>query len=249
MTTVSRKKVVAIVEARMTSRRLPGKHLLPVQGKPILGYLLHRLKQVSSLDQIVVAMTDRDTDDSLQVFVEGQGVTVFRGSEDDVMGRVLHAAQANSADVICEVTGDCPIIDPDLVRQIVDTFLANNVAYVNNGRGGLPGGMTAQVFATDALAMSESLTRELLDREHVTLHIKRHPELFSAIYMVPLAPLVRRDIALTLDDERDYELLCKIIAHFGDANPMFRCADVIKLLDSHPEWMSINQAVIRKGAN
>jgi spore coat polysaccharide biosynthesis protein SpsF len=248
MTTETRKKVVAIVEARMTSSRLPGKHLLQVRGRPMLGYLIERLKAVPSLDQIVVAMTDRENDDPLQVFAESQGVTAYRGSEDDVMGRVLLAAQANSADVICEVTGDCPIIDPDLVEQIVQTYLVNSAAYVNNFRGGLPSGMTAQVFSTEALALSASLTSEPLDREHVTLHIKRHPELFPPIYIVPLRPLIRRDLVFTLDEKSDYELLTKIIEHFGDENPMFRCADVIELLGSRPEWVAINQRVVRKGA-
>jgi len=248
MTTTNKKRVVAIVEARMTSSRLPGKHLLEVRGKPMLGYLIDRLKAVPSLDQIVIAMTDRANDDPLQAFAESRGVTAFRGSEDDVMGRVLQAAQANAADVICEVTGDCPIIDPDLVEQIVQTHLANNVAYVNNGRGGLPSGMTAQVFTTDALALSASLTGEPLDREHVTLHIKRHPEIFPAIYLVPPRPLIRRDLVFTLDEKSDYELLKKIIEYFGDENPMFRCMDVIELLDARPEWISINKAVVRKGA-
>ncbi len=248
MTTETRKKVVAIVEARMTSSRLPGKHLLQVRGRPMLGYLIERLKAVPSLDQIVVAMTDRENDDPLHAYVESQGVTVYRGSEDDVMGRVLLAAQANSTDVICEVTGDCPIIDPDLVEQIVQTYLANSAAYVNNFRGGLPSGMTAQVFSTEALALSASLTSEPLDREHVTLHIKRHPELFPPIYIVPLRPMMRRDLVFTLDEKSDYELLKKIIEHFGDENPMFRCADVIELLGSRPEWVAINQRVVRKGA-
>lgn len=232
----------------MTSSRLPGKHLLQVRGRPMLGYLIERLKAVPSVDQIVVAMTERKNDDPLQAFAESEGVTVFRGSEDDVMGRVLQAAQANSADVICEVTGDCPIIDPELIEQIVQTYLANAVAYVNNGRGGLPGGMTAQVFSTEALALSASLTSEPLDREHVTLHIKRHPEMFPPIYMVPLRPLIRRDLIFTLDERDDYELLKKIIEHFGDENPMFHCADVIDLLGNHPEWISINRDVVRKGA-
>ena len=120
---------MAIVEARMTSSRLPGKHLLQVRGRPMLGYLIERLKAVPSLDQIVIAMTDRANDDPLQAFAESQGVMAFRGSEDDVMGRVLQAAQANSADVICEVTGDCPIIDPELVEQTIAMYRHNDVAY------------------------------------------------------------------------------------------------------------------------
>ena len=247
MTTTNKRKVVAIVEARMTSSRLPGKHLLEVRGKPMLGYLIDRLKAVPSFDQIVIAMTDRANDDPLQAFAESRGVTAFRGSEDDVMGRVLEAARANAADVICEVTGDCPIIDPDLVEQVVQTYFVNSAVYVNNGKYGLPVGMSAQVFSTDALTLSASLTSEPLDREHVTFHIRRNPEIFPPIYMVPLPSLKRKDLSVTLDERSDYELLKKIIEHFGDANPVFRCTDVIELLDARPEWVSINRAVVRKG--
>jgi spore coat polysaccharide biosynthesis protein SpsF len=242
------RKIVAIVEARMTSSRLPGKHLMQVRGKPMLGYLIDRLKAVPSIDQVVIAMTNWDADDPLQAFAQNQGVTVFRGSESDVMGRVLQAAQANAADIICEVTGDCPVIDPDLVEQAIQVYLANKVAYVNNGRHGLPDGMSAQVFSTEALARSESMTDEPLDREHVTLHIKRHPEMFCPIFLVPLRPLVWKELSLTLDEKADYELLKKIIEHFGDEKPMFRCADVIELLRSRPDWVAINDAVVRKGA-
>jgi spore coat polysaccharide biosynthesis protein SpsF len=248
MTANDNRKIVAIVEARMTSSRLRGKHLMQVRGKPMLGYLIDRLKAVNSIDQIVIAMTDQDADDPLQAFAQSQGVTVFRGSETDVMGRVLQAAQANAADIICEVTGDCPVIDPDLVEQVIQVYLANNVAYVNNGRHGLPDGMSAQVFSTVALALSESMTDEPLDREHVTLHIKRHPERFPPIFLVPLPPLIWKELSLTLDEKADYELLKKIIEHFGDEKPMFRCADIIELLRSRPEWVAINEAVVRKGA-
>ena len=115
------KRIVAIVEARMTSSRLPGKHLMEVLGKPILSYLLDRLKAVESIDSIVIATTRNSTDDVLVEFSKQNKVEIYRGDEDDVMGRVLDAAKHFRADVICEVTGDCPIIDPQLVEQVIQT--------------------------------------------------------------------------------------------------------------------------------
>jgi len=245
-------KVVAIIEARMTSTRLPGKHFLLANKKPMLGHLIDRIKQVTSIDEIVIATTTNDTDDVLCKFSEDMGVSIYRGSEADVMLRVLEAGMEFGADVICEVTGDCPIIDPELIEQVIQTFHKNvkfNVAYVNNGQSGIPDGMSAQVFDLLALKKSESMTKDTLDREHVTLHIKRNPEIFPPIYMVAPLSLQWAGLGLTMDERSDYELLKNIIEYFGDSNPYFSCGEVISLLREKPEWVEINEHVSRKGAS
>src|SRR5687768_5844723 len=116
-------RVVATIEARMTSSRLPGKVLLPALGQPMLHHLVTRLRAVESLDDIVLATTTKATDAPLVEFAAGAGVKVHRGSEEDVMARVIGAAEHGNADVIVEITGDCPIIDPDIVEQTIRTFL------------------------------------------------------------------------------------------------------------------------------
>lgn len=239
--------IVAIIEARMTSSRLPGKHLLQVNGKAMLRHLIDRLKRVPLIDQIVIATTTNAADDILADFAKYAGVEFYRGSEQDVMGRVLEAGEAFSADVICEVTGDCPIVDPNLVEQVIQTYLVNNADYVNNGKNGLPGGMSSQVFSWKALKRSAEMTQEPLDREHVTFHIKRHPELFRPIYIVADKANRWPELEVALDEPDDYRLLKRIIEHFGDANPYFGCAEVINLLREHPDWTEINQCVKRKG--
>ena len=241
--------IVAIVEARMTSSRLPGKHLLKANGKPMLQHLVERLQRVSSISNIVIATTVNHADNELVNFAKEVGVDFYRGSELDVMGRVVEAGDAFAADVICEVTGDCPIIDPELVEQVIQTFQKNNVAYANNGRHGLPDGMGAQVFHWRTLKQSAEMTQEPLDREHVTLHIKRHPELFPPIYLVPPKSLYWPELGLTLDEREDYELLRRIIEYFGEANPYFDCAQVLQLLRHNPAWIGINQHVVRRGAS
>jgi spore coat polysaccharide biosynthesis protein SpsF len=240
--------IIAIVEARMTSSRLPGKHLLLADGKPMLRHLVERLRKVSLINKIVIATTVNPADDALVNFAKEIGVDFYRGSELDVMGRVVKAGEALAADVICEVTGDCPIIDPELVEQLIQTFLINGATYANNGRHGLPDGMGAQVFYLSALKRSAELTQELLDREHVTLHMRRHPELFPAIYLVAPNSLNWPELGLTLDERDDYELLRRIIEYFGEINPYFGCAQVLQLLRERPEWVRINHNVKRKGA-
>ena len=239
------KRIAAIVEARMTSSRLPGKHLMEVLGKPILGYLLDRLKAVESIDSIIVATTENSTDDVLVEFAKQNKVEIYRGDEDDVMGRVLDAAKYFKVDIICEVTGDCPIIDPQLVEQVIQTYLYSNVAYVDNGRKGLPVGMGAQVFSTSTLAQSESQTNEPLDREHVTLHINNHPEIFSHVYTIAPSNLYWPELEVTLDEAADFKLLKKIIEYFNPENPLFTCYDVISFLKRNPELVLVNQSVVR----
>lgn len=243
-------KVVAIVEARMTSSRLPGKHLLEANGKPMLRHLVDRLKRVSSIDDIVLATTTNDTDDILVDFANSVDIGVFRGSEEDVMARVVGAAEAFNADVICEVTGDCPIIDPELVEQVVETFnknYKNNIVYVNNGQSGIPGGMSAQVFTTSALKQSLLMTNDPLDHEHVTPHIKRNPDIFPPVYLVAPRTLQYPHLAFTMDEQADYDFLTKIINYFGDENPFFTCSEVIELLREYPSWNDMNSNVQRKG--
>ncbi|MBL7005431.1 MAG: glycosyltransferase family protein [Gammaproteobacteria bacterium] len=241
-------KIVATIEARMTSTRLPGKVMMPVLGKPILHYLVERLKSVPSIDEIVLATTLNKTDDKLIEFAISEDISYFRGSEDDVMLRVIEAADSVSADIVVEITGDCPIIDPQIVEQTILMYRANNVDYVSNGHiRSFPDGMDTQVFALDVLKKSLSMTTELLDHEHVTLHIRNNPQLFTKINFVAPPELDWPDLGLTLDERHDYNLLKIIIEHFSQEGMLFSCLDVIKFLRSRPDLVAINKNVHRKG--
>jgi len=241
-------KIVATIEARMTSSRLPGKVLLPALGKPMLHHLIARLRRVPSLDGIVLATTVNPTDEPLQAFAESESIACYRGSEDDVMGRVIGAAEHGDADVVVEITGDCPIIDPDIVEQAIRTFVANEAAYVGNAHvRSYPDGMDVQVFRLDTLKQSAEQTRDPLDREHVTLHIRNHPDLFSHLHMVAPPSLHWLELGLTLDEESDYQLLKRIIEHFGEDRAGFGCGEVISLLRNRPDLVAINRSVSRKG--
>ncbi len=240
-------KIVATIEARMTSSRLPGKVLMPVEGGTMLQHLVKRLRAVPSLDAIVLATTSNSADDLLEVFASNEQINCFRGSEDDVMQRVIDAASSVNADVVVEITGDCPIIDPQIVEQAIRMFKAHDAAYVSNAKvRSYPDGMDVQVFRLDTLKKSASLTAERLNREHVTLHIRNHPELFPHLHLVAPPEIHWPELGLTLDEQADYELLRRIIDHFA-ANPIFSCLDVVRLLGKKPEWLEINSAVIRKG--
>ena len=241
-------RIVATIEARMTSTRLPGKVMLQVLGKPMLHYLVERLKKVPSIDEIILATTVNSDDDILVEFAKEENIKYFRGSEEDVMLRVVEAADSVGADIVVEITGDCPIIDPQIVEQTVLMYKANNADYVSNGHvRSFPDGMDTQVFALDVLKKSLSMTNELLDHEHVTLHIRNNPQLFTKINFVAPSELDWPELGLTLDEQHDYNLLKIIIEHFGQDNPFFSCLDVVQFLKGRPELVAINAKVHRKG--
>ena len=241
-------KVVATIEARMTSSRLHGKVLLPVLGKTMLHCLIERLRAVPSLDAIVIATTTNITDEPIVQFAKEIGIEVFRGSEDDVMARVVGAAEFLNADIVVEITGDCPIIDPDLVEQTIRMYHAHSADYASNSIiRSYPDGMDTQVFALEILRDAAKITQDSLDREHVCRYIWRHPEKYKLLHLVAPPSLHWPELGLTLDEQEDYELLVNIIDHFGDENPLFSCAEALKYLRENPELLAINQSVVRKG--
>jgi len=241
-------KIFATIEARMTSSRLPGKVLLKVLGKPMLEHLVNRLRVVPSLNGIVIATTMNKADDELEEFSKKIGIGCYRGSEIDVMNRVIGAADSVGADVVVEITGDCPIIDQQIVEQTIRMFNANQADYVSNAHiRSYPVGMDTQVLRLETLKRSASMTSDALDHEHVTLHIRNHPEIFSQLHLVAPPETHWPELGLILDEPNDYELLKKIIEHFEPIKPLFSCLDVIQLLNQRPDLVAINQQVTRKG--
>lgn len=241
-------KIAAIIEARMTSTRLPGKHMLPAAGQPMIAHLINRLKRVPSLDVIVMATTQRSTDDPLVALSEELGISFFRGSEEDVMRRVLGAAEFAQSDIIVGITGDCPLIDPDLIEQAIRMFINNKFDYLNNAEiSSYPEGMNVQVYRTESLRKAIALTDDPLDHEHVTLYIRKHPGMFIPVYIMAPPNLHWPELQLSLDENADYELLKMIIEHFAPENPNFTCEDIIRLVRKNPNWLDINRNVKRKG--
>ena len=240
-------KTVAIIEARMTSTRLPGKILLPIMGKPMLELLIERLKRAKLLDQIVVATTQNPSDDVVEKLTTRIGVGCFRGSEDDVLDRVLRAAHANGADVIVEITGDCPLIDPIVLDHVVRIYQTKNVDYVSNIlKRTYPRGMETQVFSTAILEKIARLTQDPIDHEHVSLYIYEHPEIFSLFNVASNLPEKYGDIRLTVDTEEDFQLIKAIYELLYPQNPAFTLGDIMDLLEKRKDLLELNRNIHQK---
>ena len=243
-------KVVCTIEARMNSTRLPGKVLMKSCGETMLGHLTKRLKRVKSLDCIVLATTFNKSDNILEEFANEFNIECFRGSEDNVLNRVLNAAETHNADVIVEITADCPLIDPDLIEKAINIFKNYNVDYVSNCNiRSYPDGMDVQVFSKNALKKSAFMTTSDLEKEHVTLHIRNNPNMFKIFDMVAPESHFWPNLGLTLDEINDYKLLDIIISNFNKRKEDFNCLDIINFLKDNPDLIKINQNVSRRGDN
>ncbi len=237
-------KTVITIEARMRSTRLSGKVLKLILGRPMLALMIERLQRVRQVDQIVVATTDNPADDPIADLACQQGVGLFRGSEEDVLDRVLRAARAANADVIVETTGDCPLIDPEVVDSVVGVYLANEFDYVSNTLcQTFPGGLDTQVSSTAVLEQVASLTRDPVDHEHVSLYIYEHPERFSLHNVESGLPEKYWNLRLMVDTLEDFALISAIFEELYPKNPAFCLHDVLDLLDRRPELVEINQHV------
>src|SRR3954452_21158836 len=238
-------RVVATIEARMTSSRLPGKVLWPARGRPLLELMVERLWRVRQIDEIVIATTEDASSDPLQQLAERLGIGCFRGSEDDVLARVLGAAEAYDADVIVELTGDCPLIDPALVDHVIERHLEGGSDYTANVlERSYPLGFAVQVFATTLLAEVAAATDDPADREHVSLYIYEHPERYRLRSVVSDHP-ESAELRLTVDTADDYELVKTVFEELpGD----FGLPEILDLFARKPELKAVNQHIEQRRA-
>ena len=242
-------KIVATIEARMTSSRLPGKVLLPIAGKPALEILIERLQRSKYLDGVCVATTINEADDPIAALTDRLGVDCFRGSESDVLGRVLGAAQSVGADIIVEITGDCPFVDPLLVDRAVEEFFAHDVDYASNTISATyANGFDVQVFPTKILAEVDTLTDDPIDRTHVSYYIYMHPERYRLHNWVADPESYGPDLRMTLDEDADYKALVAVAEALLPTTPQFSARDVTRFLRVHSEIVALNANIRQKEA-
>ena len=240
-------KIVGIIEARMKSTRLPGKVLKSIGNYNSIEHIVRRLRKVNDISDICVATTVDESDDEIAGFAQIIGVKIFRGSENDVLLRVLEAADSLSAEIIVEITADCPFVDPQMVRDLLQVFLTGDFEYVsNNVIPSFPDGFDIQIFRTETLRRSSYFAKSLAEREHVTMHIRQNPGIFR-ICNVEAPHVVRHpNLSVTLDTKEDLDVLRKISDHFG---PSYfpNHIEITKYLLSNPEISKINSAITRRG--
>jgi spore coat polysaccharide biosynthesis protein SpsF len=234
-------RVVAIVQARMGSSRLPAKVLARIAGKTMLARVVGRLLDARSLDAIVIATTTRELDDVIEAEAERLGVGVFRGSETDVLARYHGAARAARAEAIVRITSDCPLIDPNVVDAVV-AALGPDIDYASNTRDRTyPRGLDVEAFHRDTLDRMARMATSQAAREHVTAFITEHPELFQIAQV--RSHLDASEMRWTVDTPEDLELVRALCAAF-DGNPP-GVDELIAYLRARPDLAAINAHVLQ----
>lgn len=236
------KNIVAIIQARMSSSRLPGKILMPLAGKPVLEHVVRRIRTCKTIAKVVVATSTDQTDDAIQTWCEEAGVSYYRGSLDDVLDRYYQAAKLYQANAVVRITADCPVIDPTIVDEVVTGFLAGGYDYYGLS-GEFPDGLDCTVFAFTALAQAWREAKLKSEREHVGPYIEKHPELFKSGELNKFTGLSHH--RWTLDEPRDYDFLQAVFASLYREESPFLASEVLSLLENEPELMDINGNIIR----
>ena len=241
------KRIVASIEARMGSSRLPGKIMMDIAGRPSLSRQLERLRHCQLVDSIVLATTTAVSDEPLVRWAESEGVACFRGSEEDVLARVVGAHRMMESDLIIEVTGDCPLLEPSLIDQGVALYQANKCDVVSNTWvPSYPQGADVQVFSREILEEVERSIDDPAVREHVSLHFYENPK-YKVLHLVAPPELHNPNLRLQLDYPEDLEFIRTIYRHFeGLGNTDFRLYDILDFLKRHPEHLQLNEHCIEK---
>ena len=241
-------KVVAFIQARLRSTRLPGKVLRDLGGEPMLARVLHRTARAKNLDSVVVATTTQTADDAIAQLSEVSGWDCYRGNHDDVLDRYYQAARQFHADAVVRITSDCPLTDPGIVDIVVKAFLDRqpDVDYVNNSTAltelRFPRGLDTEVIRIDALERAWREDSNPKWREHVSPYIYRNPDLFR-IYGVSN----NEDYSWmrwTVDTYEDLVLIRNVYEHFG--HDKFTWRQVLDLMAQRPDWQGINRGVEQK---
>lgn len=240
-------KIVAIIQARFGSTRLPGKILKDLSGKPLLWHVVNRLSHSKLCNKIVIATTTEPEDDKVESYCVENNFPYYRGSSENVLSRYYEAAKVFGAEIIIRITSDCPLIDPDIIDKMLEQFLSekSNIDYMSNVfPRTFPRGLDTEIFTSEALEKSFNNAIKQNELEHVTPYIYQHPEIFKIKNFAN-----DKDLSFhrwTVDTSEDYELIKSIYDKIYEPDKIFLLNDILELFDKQPELIKINQNIKQK---
>ncbi|MFO1257738.1 MAG: glycosyltransferase family protein [Gammaproteobacteria bacterium] len=243
-------KVVALIQARMGSERLPGKVLKPLHGYSVLNWVVSRVQRCKKIDQVVVATTSNQRDDKLVRACDELSVDSYRGSETNVLSRFYDAALQYKADVIVRVCCDCPLIDSNLIDLMIEKFICLNkikkLEYLSNTLvRTFPRGLDAEIFSISALKKANDLAKESFEQEHVTPYIYLNPQIFSIEGYKNNVNY--GNLRWTLDTEDDFTFLNALIGMVSTGNKLYLTTnELLAILERNPALIELNAHVRQK---
>jgi spore coat polysaccharide biosynthesis protein SpsF len=230
---------LAILQARMSSSRLPGKSLAEVGGEPMLALLVRRLRRAGELERIVVATTTEPDDDAIEEVARARGCEVYRGPKDDVLARFVGAAMGYSG-VLARLTADCPLIDSQIVDRVIRAFRSSrDCVYASNIEPRTyPKGLDVEVFSSEVLRRIVVEAHDPYDREHVTTFIRRDPERFQAAAVVHDQDL--GDLRWVVDTMEDLEFVREVVSRLGPRRDSAGMNEILEAVRDEPSLASYN---------
>lgn len=242
--TTQRPRVVAVLQARTSSTRLPGKVLAEIGGAPMIVRQIERIRLARMLDHLIVATSVDSSDDVLAGLVAAQGVQVVRGKLDDVLDRFAMALRTVNAQHVVRLTGDCPLVDPDVVDVIVGHHLVSRADITTNAfEPTFPDGLDVEVVRADVLLTAAQEAQKKYEREHVTPFIYERPQRFRIVHY--RAPVDLSGLRWTVDEPEDLTFVREVFAALYPTNRNFRMHHVLRLLAERPELSELNTRFTR----
>lgn len=236
--------IIAIMQARFSSSRLPGKILKPLLKIPMIIHEVNRLKKSKFIDKIVIATSQEASDDIVEMICQQCNVEVFRGSLKDVLDRYYQCANNYQADQIIRVTGDCPLLDWEIVDAVITKHLSEGNDYTSNTlRPTFPDGLDVEIMKFSVLVQAWQQAKLPSEREHVTPYIYKHPELFKLGCLYCFEDL--STMRWTVDEEEDFLFITKVYDSLYPSNKKFTMQDILVLLEKKPDLQKINQKYLR----
>ena len=236
--------VICLLQARMSSTRLPGKVLMDLLGQPMILHQLKRIKRSNLLDDIIVATSSEKTDDDLAGICRSAGFKVYRGSLGDMLDRFTGAIQGRQCSNIVRLTADCPLIDPYVIDDVIRCHLDSDNDYTSNTlKPTYPDGLDVEVFKTSALISARENATLPSEREHATPYIYNHPEIFSLRNYENTTDL--SSMRWTVDEPEDFSFVSEIYSSLYEENPNFTTSDILRFLSNRPEVAALNSFVGR----
>ncbi len=238
-------KLVAVIQARMGSSRLPGKVLMTLADRPVIEWVCERASRIPGVHEVVVATTTSVADDVLARWCEAHGISLYRGSEEDVLDRYVKCARKYDADAVVRVTADCPLLDPITSGDVVKAFLAAQPCdYASNTQPPtFPDGLDTEVIGREALEISGREADQVFDREHVTAFVRGQPERFRSVSVVCEEDLSEQ--RWTLDELRDLTFLSAVVERLRREHVSGSMAEILDILAAEPGLSSLNAGIVR----
>lgn len=239
-------RTLAFIQARMSSSRFPGKVVAPLGGVPMIVYMVRRVRRAVHVDEVVVVTSTDPSDDALVASLELHGVRLFRGDLTDVLKRFADAATACDATEIVRLTGDCPLIDPAIIDAVIDCRRAANADYASNiAPPTFPDGLDAECCTRETLDRAHRLATHPAEREHVTLWMRGEATPLRRANVRALCDLSH--LRLTVDYRDDLEVVRNIVARELEAGRDFDLFDVLRILSSKPDLLTLNPHARNEG--